>query len=612
MKNIIKKLNDVKRAKSEINKLAEELNDFKEDQYNTLIENLISNYEGPALSKILIVSAINEIKVDPALLARSFKIADNLIDVYFPYKFQDASAIPFLLEIANDMTITWPPFALNPMWIAIELSLKFSNYKQELMNTLVVLAYRPELELEKPIIADMIKFLKKGKYGSPDIKWKINLKPLKELPERENITSYGDQYGNEIPFKFWEMGKMDPATLKTNELVQKLEYAIDIRFIEKAYDFLGELQSRNYDPSKLINSTYLLYYFALVAKDLELVNKIQKFLPEDFIPLFEEHIIDIIKNPHLLNSLEDLFKELLLNQEEIKNDGHLIQFYNFIRVYYPAFSIILYRAIAVTSQTETEIIDLLQSRLKVSRIRIGLEPEDDPIKNVFSAFEAQDKLNNIEKDILNYNGIINDLKLENSKYHTDISQKRKEIRTLEKKVANLNEKLKGTLEYQHLKKENETLKMELADKKRELKNYIIMIKEEKEKNRIMSDTIDKEKEPISPSPVIEPSEVQQDFESNNLTIPEFKKAFFDSLNKLDTSIAIKAVTAVTAFSMRDQKILSQTDDIQALPDYYRIKFDENYRLMIHWIPGKSLTILDVISRQSLEKWISNKKNSATS
>lgn len=127
---------------------------------------------------------------------------------------------------------------------------------------------------------------------------------------------------------------------------------------------------------------------------------------------------------------------------------------------------------------------------------------------------------------------------------------------------------------------------------------------EKEKNRLLLDQIETEKEVTMPS--IEEAE-EAKIESRTFIMPEYEKAFDDGLRKLDSGIATKAVSAATAFAMRHPKILSKTDDIQALPDHYRIKFDDSYRIIILWKPGSYITIFDVIHRKDLEKWIRNKR-----
>ena len=64
---IIEKLKNTGRCKSEMKNLAEELIHLTKDEYDSLVHKLTKEYEGPALGNLLIVSAINKIKLAPRL-----------------------------------------------------------------------------------------------------------------------------------------------------------------------------------------------------------------------------------------------------------------------------------------------------------------------------------------------------------------------------------------------------------------------------------------------------------------------------------------------------------------------------------------------------------------
>jgi hypothetical protein len=53
----------------------------------------------------------------------------------------------------------------------------------------------------------------------------------------------------------------------------------------------------------------------------------------------------------------------------------------------------------------------------------------------------------------------------------------------------------------------------------------------------------------------------------------------------------------------EHAIWRQTKPIKRLPEHYRIRISLDYRMIVHWLPGKLLRILDVIPRQDLESWI---------
>jgi len=70
---IIKKLNNIQRIKSEASKLADDLSYLTPDQYDYLLNKLTQEFEGPALANLLIVSAINKVKLQPEYLVSDRK-----------------------------------------------------------------------------------------------------------------------------------------------------------------------------------------------------------------------------------------------------------------------------------------------------------------------------------------------------------------------------------------------------------------------------------------------------------------------------------------------------------------------------------------------------------
>ena len=68
-------------------------------------------------------------------------------------------------------------------------------------------------------------------------------------------------------------------------------------------------------------------------------------------------------------------------------------------------------------------------------------------------------------------------------------------------------------------------------------------------------------------------------------------------------LATKAILAVGRFAAHETAIWRQTKPIERLPEHYRIRLSLDYRMIVHWQPGKVLRILDVIPRQDLESWI---------
>ena len=68
-------------------------------------------------------------------------------------------------------------------------------------------------------------------------------------------------------------------------------------------------------------------------------------------------------------------------------------------------------------------------------------------------------------------------------------------------------------------------------------------------------------------------------------------------------LAAKAILAAGRFAAHDEAIWRHTKPLERLPEHYRIRLGLDYRLIVHWQPGKVLEIVDVIPRQDLESWI---------
>ena len=85
--------------------------------------------------------------------------------------------------------------------------------------------------------------------------------------------------------------------------------------------------------------------------------------------------------------------------------------------------------------------------------------------------------------------------------------------------------------------------------------------------------------------------------SGKLTLPEYTDAFRKTCAYLPPALAAKAILAVGRFGAHENAIWRQTKPIKRLPEHYRIRISLDYRMIVHWQPGKSLRILDVIPRQ---------------
>jgi hypothetical protein len=91
--------------------------------------------------------------------------------------------------------------------------------------------------------------------------------------------------------------------------------------------------------------------------------------------------------------------------------------------------------------------------------------------------------------------------------------------------------------------------------------------------------------------------------SGKPTLPEYTDAFRKNCESLPPNLAARAILAAGRFAAHEDAIWRQTLPIKRLPEHYRIRISRDYRMIVRWLPGKLLHILDVIPRQGLESWI---------
>jgi mRNA-degrading endonuclease RelE of RelBE toxin-antitoxin system len=86
-------------------------------------------------------------------------------------------------------------------------------------------------------------------------------------------------------------------------------------------------------------------------------------------------------------------------------------------------------------------------------------------------------------------------------------------------------------------------------------------------------------------------------------LPAYSDTFRKRLGSLAPPLAAKAILAAGRFASHEAAIWRHTKPLERLPEHYRIRLGLDYRLIVHWQPGKVLEIVDVIPRQDLESWI---------
>jgi len=455
---IIKKLNNIQRIKSEASKLADDLSYLTPDQYDYLLNKLTQEFEGPALANLLIVSAINKVKLHPEYLAKSIKIVDNAIHVYFAYKYQDKHSLQLLLDIINSHYFGCLRVEMCSLRIAVELSLKFKKLKQEVHRAIYIAGIKNKHDDLYDDLYNLSKMLLNETYDSPGVEYRIDQNPLDELPEKaEDIPVM-------MGFSPWHLGKLDPKKLEENQLAEHVEQAVHLGFLGKAYDFLLECRARCNDSDEVNYITRLLYNESVIHNDLALALKVEKLLPEHIRTPEDKIIKHLMSHPQVIENIERLCVMEIENQEVHGfNANEFLSSLNAMTLLnYPALGIILERATIASYSNNIDELEPNMNYIKYFRLKLGIDPDADPVNDFCEMITKNTGNGGNHKKIKEINSQlrtkVKDLKYDIGQMVESIIEKDKVIKKLEDEIESWKQKAEHNEDYQALKTERDELK----------------------------------------------------------------------------------------------------------------------------------------------------------
>ena len=98
---LVAKLRQTLRWRPEVEKTAASFADVSVDEYEQLTRQLIETGDDKALGILLCVCGVNNVKLNPQVLAEALKVAEPVIDICFAYRVQGPDAIEPLLQVAQ-------------------------------------------------------------------------------------------------------------------------------------------------------------------------------------------------------------------------------------------------------------------------------------------------------------------------------------------------------------------------------------------------------------------------------------------------------------------------------------------------------------------------------
>jgi hypothetical protein len=436
---LISGLKKTARCRSEIKQLADEWVDISASRYDALSVKLSAQSETAALGILLDVAAVNQVKLDPRILAEGLKTVDNVTDIAFPCRFQDQDAIGPLLEVTVAEGISWERQALAAC-LAAELTVKFDQPKQPAKKVL----WRLSREIYTPealgLIHTALRILDESDSSTGKPFWLSERDVLRELPKERPPTVIGGDYtvrrpvaklGRNDPchcgsgrkykkccydqdqellrdasgyegltrtqlrvapslvedtapietMRLQDLQKLIPSTLNDAQLLAAYHRAFRADFREMAFAVLIELKQRPGQEDMAVEHLKDLFDKALTGRDKDLVEKVAQLIPQEELYHSEtsrfEHAL--LNNPEIYTDLEALCRMAMKGPGGNWEYPLLELSYAFDTIL-PALSVVFGRAAIVSEPERTFDNDTLFEIIEKNRIALDLEPWGDPIE----------------------------------------------------------------------------------------------------------------------------------------------------------------------------------------------------------------------------------------
>ena len=419
----------------------------------------------------------------------------------------------------------------------------------------------------------------------------------------------------------YELKKLDPSLLGEEQIFAGYRTALSYGLREIAFQMLLECEKRpgkeGFDPGHFED----LIWDVLEAGEIELARKIRDYCDCDTWsdPDSIQFRFDLLENPERFVLLErECRKSLAWIKDEGIADESLVSLAYIFERRYPALAVMFARA-AITTHPD----NVLDNSLLLDLIRgvrsdldLDLDQWEDPVEELFDWIEDRTRL---ERKTESENAEIKRLseKLEDAR--TDLNEKRQALSGMVQELRKSEKKLEkaqhlGTQNAQASQghdSENHGKDEALQRLRRQVGNQQAEIGEQQkqradlrkqlaiERRKHARETPQKratdEEDVVEESVVVEPT--------GRPLAPEYSSAFRKRCDSLSPQIASRAILAAGRFASHEPTIWRQTKPIQRLPERYRIRIHRDYRMIVHWKPGRSLLILDVIPRQDLVSWI---------
>jgi hypothetical protein len=313
--------------------------------------------------------------------------------------------------------------------------------------------------------------------------------------------------------------------------------------------------------------------------------------------------------------LFDLLEILeLLSKEKVK--GAEVNLYDIVSkvaaYHYPSVAIIFSRAEIACGLNQDLSKQYIRS-IKEGRVHLELDPDSDPINEILEFLTNKERYRGLDKLVNDLEQEVAVLESNNDDLRRQLSKKSKTNKALGIEVEELKLKVIGDKEYRKLKAERDELLPRVDQLRMENRTFSTMIADLKGENRALREKVaESESSPATQEITLEVDALDDDEAIDigrmpkTFTIPIFEETFLSSIKRLDVAIQRKAWDYANGFAATRKDIWKKTCPLKGLKGYYRIKFEQAYRIMLKWENGDAMHFIEVVRRQDMDTWIKNK------
>lgn len=504
LEKLLEMLRQTQRWRPAVAKTATLFADIPVTEYEQLLQFLIESGEDKALGILMSVCGVNQVRLDPHVLAGALKVVEPMIDFAFPFRLQAADAIDPLLAAVQAEDISRERQAFGAT-IAAELAARHSSHRQVAKRALLKLSQKIHAFEVKILIDQSLAMLDGEDDDMSDFFWITKQEVLKVLPQEKPPVVIGGDFtvrrpvpkiGRNAPcpcgsgkkykkccyekdqqllrdpspyegitmtqfrsmpslvedadmireMRAYELKKLQPIQLNEEQLFQAYKRATHFGLRQFAYDLLLELKGRPNRHDFALDHMEDLLEFALDAGDIDVARQTMDLIPPEKLHDAEtlKFKFDLIQNREQYAALEARSQQALKEEEDeglINWDyGLLALSYNFENIL-PALSIVFARAAVIGRQEAYFDNEMLVELARSCRAELGHDPWEDPLEDFFDWAMKKSDFDFQDKS---KNRQIRELKEKVVEANRSAAKKHSQLKEKELELNRLGKKLEGT------------------------------------------------------------------------------------------------------------------------------------------------------------------------